>query len=852
MAQSSTPIEDNASAATSNTLRRETSIVRLIWAAPLAATLTAAAIYAGLRFPVLSLPIVVSLVLYAALLWREPRLWLFFVPALLPILNLAPWSGRFFFDEFDLFLLMTVAIWSLRSGYRRSRRFVPAAATLILLFILAFCASLAIGLSPLDSFDENTFASYFSKYNGLRVGKGLFWGLILVFLARSDLARDGDALNRYWVPGMLIGLAGVIAVALWERVAFPGLMNFADEYRITATFGSMHVGGAAIDGYLALALPFTLAWMTGARSLLKLAVAGTLFVLGTYTIIATFSRGLYMAYLVMIVMFAFGTMVRQKATGIFSTPRAILVVITVFALSFACFSVFATGGYRALAAVLGVVGLAFFLGSKAEKPSSIAPVLLGIIALLAINFMLLKVFDKGAYMGYALSFVIGLLGTFTSVTRPRASRHRFAWCGLIATATAAIMVANHWGGTPALMSATMAVGLVLMLLVFNRSVKRPLWRPDLKHAVALAFVASIFFASIPIAGNSYFVGERFSDRSSAVQARLAHWRDALGMIDDTFLAKTFGMGVGRFPELFFWRSQIRAPSGTFQLANEAGNRFVKLGGHREGVSTGSTLFYTQRIDAGPYQVLKLSFDARAMSPKSRVSVGICESLLLYAQNCETRGLAITKADGTWKRMEVSLNTRRLGTWHYFGKRPVQMWFVNPVAGTHVDIDNASLTDALGNNLLHNGDFSQGGDRWLFSVSDFWPWHIENIWIHFLFEQGWGGLILFVVLILYAFCRLFVLASRGQFLALVMLVSFAGFVTVGMLNSLFEFPRIAMLFYLMLFFSLLRWKVEDREPSPTRSSGQPRGSRSEARLDRASPEGAPSLPNRQATSRSRVP
>ena len=111
---------------------------------------------------------------------------------------------------------------------------------------------------------------------------------------------------------------------------------------------------------------------------------------------------------------------------------------------------------------------------------------------------------------------------------------------------------------------------------------------------------------------------------------------------------------------------------------------------------------------------------------------------MNAQNCETKSVAISKSDGTWNRLKVSLNTRSLGVWNYFGKRPVQMWFVSPLAGTDVDIDNARLTDQFGNDFLHNGDFSQGGDRWLFTVSDFGGWHIENIFVHFLFEQGWGA------------------------------------------------------------------------------------------------------------------
>src|SRR5438552_18748213 len=47
----------------------------------------------------------IGFLLYAAILWRWPVGWLYAVPALLPLFDLAPWSGRFFFDEFDALVL---------------------------------------------------------------------------------------------------------------------------------------------------------------------------------------------------------------------------------------------------------------------------------------------------------------------------------------------------------------------------------------------------------------------------------------------------------------------------------------------------------------------------------------------------------------------------------------------------------------------------------------------------------------------------------------------------------------------------------------------------------------------------
>ena len=781
---------------------------RLIWAAPLAAGLLAIALYSAYRFPVGPILLLAALMGYGAALWREPRLWLFMVPALAPVLNFAPWSGRFFFDEFDLLLLVTLAIRSLR-GSDRSARLAPAAAWAISLFVVVFLLSVAGGMMPLEPIDGNSFANYYSKYNGLRVGKSLGWSIALMFLLRADFGGNSQILSKYWVPGILAGLTGVVCVAVWERIAFPGLTNFSENYRVTSTFGSMHVGGGAIDGYLALALPFTLIWLSETKSLIKVATAALILALGSYTIMVTFSRGLYVACLVMIVALGFATMVRQKSTGVFSTRRALLVVSITAIVSVLCFGVFAAGGYRSLAAVLGFIVLAFFLGRKAEQSGVGVVGILLAAALIILSFILIWLINKGAYVAYAITFLIGFSGVAHTVIRPRASKHRLAWAGFLATGVATPFVGRHWGGMPALWVTLTAVIFILVLVFLNQTVKRPLWRPNRRNASVLAFISLIFFVSIPIAGNSYFVSARFSDRSGAVRDRMVHWQDTLNMMDSSSVAQFFGMGVGRFPALFFWRSPRTTPPGTFTIMDEPGNRYLRLGGTHDSLG-GVTLYYAQYVIPEPYRDLTLSLDVRSTFPKARVKAGMCESLLLYSENCEAKILPLKKIDSSWQHLEIKFTTRNLGMPHRFGKKPVQAWLVNPIGGTHIDVDNVRLTDFAGNNLLKNGDFTEGGDHWLFSVSNFWPWHIESIWVHTFFEQGWLGLILLAVLMVYAACRLLMLASRGQLIALAMFVSLVGFATVGTFNSLFEFPRVALLFYLILFIALTRWPEETRE------------------------------------------
>ena len=55
-------------------------------------------------------------------------------------------------------------------------------------------------------------------------------------------------------------------LVLGERAAYPGLLDFSQPYRTTAAFWEMHVGGGAIDAYLALATPFAVWALISARS----------------------------------------------------------------------------------------------------------------------------------------------------------------------------------------------------------------------------------------------------------------------------------------------------------------------------------------------------------------------------------------------------------------------------------------------------------------------------------------------------------------------------------------------------------------------------------------------------------
>lgn len=240
-------------------------------------------------FPVGRAWLALGFLFYATLLWRWPVIWLYAVPALLPIFDLAQWSGRFFFDEFDALVLLTVGVLALREpspGSPLSRR---TKLVLVLLGISYLISALRFAW-PLPSITPDSFANYYSPYNALRIGKGFLWAVLLLAPLRQASTRGVDV-RLLLCRGLLIGLAGVALASVYERWLFTGVLTYVTTYRTTATFSSMHTGSGHIDVYLATTIPLLGILLIDRRwlKLLPLALAFTL--LSLYALLVTQSRG---------------------------------------------------------------------------------------------------------------------------------------------------------------------------------------------------------------------------------------------------------------------------------------------------------------------------------------------------------------------------------------------------------------------------------------------------------------------------------------------------------------------------------------------------------------------------------
>ena len=292
-------------------------------AALIAATALAAGIVLALHHPSQPGIALAALALWVAAATRWPRLWLFVLPAVLPAANFAPWTGWIVFDEFDLVFMGAAATGFAALARRACDLGLPGAALyhgtmprwqLIPVLLCAAAASFAVvhGLTAGSVGSMGWFDEYSGPLNALRVGKGLLYALLLVPVIQHEFRRSGDDALRHVAAGMLAGIGIVVTAVVIERTAYPGLFDFSQPYRTTALFWEMHVGGAAIDGYLALAWPFVAWAVLRSRTPLRWALSAALALLVGYACLTTFSRGLYLAVLGGIGMLTIG-LARQPA-----------------------------------------------------------------------------------------------------------------------------------------------------------------------------------------------------------------------------------------------------------------------------------------------------------------------------------------------------------------------------------------------------------------------------------------------------------------------------------------------------------------------------------------------------------
>jgi hypothetical protein len=364
------------------------------------------------------------------------------------------------------------------------------------------------------------------------------------------------------------------------------------------------------------------------------------------------------------------------------------------------------------------------------------------------------------------------------------------------------MVALGWGGTPALSAAAVALAVAWGLAILNAALNGRLWRVN-AASFPVAFLGGSGLVLAVVMANSWFASNRFETVAGDWAGRMHHWRDVVAAMDTNPSGLAFGTGVGRMPEVYFWRNGGADMSGNFSFAEERDNRFLRISGGRYTVGYGDPIRVMQHLSIESPR-LKVTLDLRTASPATTLQIDVCARHVIYAVKCQGRPVGIS-ADAAWHRHSVEIDTsalRQAGLW----SAPTFLVLATETQKSLIDIDNVEVAGVFGESL-RNGNFSGGMDFWFFtSDRSHLSWHAKNAFLHVLFEQGIVGLGLLTAMLVLMVLRMRVPMRDAQAGSVAIggaiVGSITGFLGVGAFDSLFDAPRVALLFYLVLFGALV--------------------------------------------------
>ncbi|MBK1640321.1 hypothetical protein CKO12_00170 [Chromatium okenii] len=298
--------------------------------------------WGALHQPVAPLELGAGLVVYLLLLWRYPAAWLVILPALLPVLDLTLWTGRLYGGEYDLIVGATLALGLLRGMWRQSsappvRGFYLALGVFLAANVVGVILNFYAGAAELAA----DYGHYYSPFNSLRIVKGVVaaWLLLALFEHERQHQRPVALLLSI---GLVLGLLLACLSIVWERLFFTGPFDFSQSYRATGLFSAMHLGGASVDGFLALTLPFIAALFMVARGRVLQSGGLLLFMLALYAFLVTFSRANYLAFAGMVALAIVGDYLIRRGTA--ARPRQTLKWALIGAVLIAAIAVPIVGG----------------------------------------------------------------------------------------------------------------------------------------------------------------------------------------------------------------------------------------------------------------------------------------------------------------------------------------------------------------------------------------------------------------------------------------------------------------------------------------------------------------------------
>ncbi|MDX2367869.1 MAG: VanZ family protein [Colwellia sp.] len=319
----------------------------------------------------------------------------------------------------------------------------------------------------------------------------------------------------------------------------------------------------------------------------------------------------------------------------------------------------------------------------------------------------------------------------------------------------------------------------------------------------LITIIAILWLSLPFMFDT-MLSQRLEQSSTSTNSRVDLWAYTIEMVEGGSNSQLWGNGPGSFPYNMYINQKVDGKEqAQHTLMMETGNKFLRL-------TSGDNIYTSQYVSLDLVEDYRLRFKARNTSSNANLTLSLCETWIIDSVRCLPSNFNISAGE-SWRDYERSISiTRLLSTFlsnnNSIG-RPIALSIHSSSSGNYVDIDDITLLDSQGNNLLENGSFQSKKEHWYFSVDNHTLWHSFNLFVGVYHDFGAVFMILLTILITLSISRLAVLVFCGQQLPLLFLVSITGFLGIGMIDSSFDAPQISLLLYLLIFSTNLMWIKE---------------------------------------------
>lgn len=717
----------------------------------------ALAFYGLAAFPVFNLMLLGLGAAYALLLIIYPLSWLLVIPVIAVGFDLTQTSGRFVVNEWDFILWLTIGV-----GYLRGKVVLPEfrnqGVTLGLVFLLVLLLAWSGKVWLLFDFISEPIwhNPYYQDIYGAKLAKTAIWAICLLPLVLWAV-QQRIAFSRWLLAGMLSASMVLLTTLLWERgvlatfvqqgVGYAFINNLLDassSYRTTGIFSEMHTGGEVIDGVIILLLPFCLWGLVQTNSVLRffsgLALLGLL-----YVTFAGFTRTTYMAVFVSILLFMMLHISQRKILNISILKLWFLPVL--------------------LFALLCVLAL--------KLTGSIGGLIIGGTLLGAA--LVVRIPE----LNHILRLLLLALGIGFAVYQLVINHFNHQWISV--TALSAV-----------LLSVTVLLMPVALMLVANR-----LKTVKLGQLVLIFLLLGPSLILFRQMAGGYQMGSRIDTVRTDLQTRFDHWQNVLDSSNKGLLTVLLGNGVGSFPRNYLLHNpDSLSHTGSFDIRQKDMGGVLLLGGS-EDMSVG------QRVSLSSDAPLRVT--ATLDNPQqARVGVYLCQRNVIFASNTERRciGDFFDKTnDQGINRFELTLNAGEIGPSGLPAHWPLFFHIKNYTEGAVVEVQALQLwQDNMP--LLSNSDFRFGSDHWYF-YNDFshLPWHIKNTYLHWYYELGMLGVVLYIGMFVA------VLITSHRYLSPILpavVAGICGFTMIGVFGTPLDSARVSLLFYLF-FFSIIAVK-----------------------------------------------